>query len=203
MTPSRHHLLVRALAETFLAVALIMPGLIQAKENAGVAAPSPDSKLFVEWNEPPALDAGITEMMKTNTLGAIEARIYFVERWEIAAIQKAQALLTMLAKAEVDDQRKLAHAAVKYIANTNYGLVRKHLIDPNLPRVVLSVFMTDTLKRHYEIKLPTLVSLVRIETHPLRNEAQELLHGYLGRDHGTDAHLWEESALAWLKRNPR
>src|SRR6185369_14708180 len=95
--------------------------------------------------EPPPLDSGIIEMMKTNMTGNVEARIYYVEKWEIAPMQKAQVFLSMLMSSETDDRRKLAHAAVQYVANSNYALIRKQLLNPQLPRQVLSVFMTDTL----------------------------------------------------------
>src|SRR5215510_3472538 len=54
----------------------------------------------------PPLDAKIVEMMKTNLLGSVEARIHFVEKWDITRVQKAQVLFAMLAQAEEDDQRK-------------------------------------------------------------------------------------------------
>jgi len=161
---------------------------------------SGSSPLFVE---PPPLEARIVEMMKTNSAGIVETRIHFVEKWGITPVQKSQVFLAMLTSAEADDQRKLAHAALPHIGATNYGLARQYLLNPELPAMVLSVFMTDTLKRSFEIKLPTLVSLIRVENHPLRKEAQELLRNYLGHDHGTNAQLWEEAMFAWLKRNPR
>jgi hypothetical protein len=150
----------------------------------------------------PPLDAKIVEMMKTNLLGSVEAKIHFVEKWDITRVQKAQVLFAMLARAaEEDDQRKLAHAAVPYVASTNYALVRQHLFNPKLPRVVLSVFMTDTLKRDYRTKLPAILSLAQISGHPMQPEAQQLLRGYLGRDHGTDWAKWEETINLWLKNN--
>ena len=158
------------------------------------------SSLFME---PPPLDAKVIEMMKTNSVGIVEARIHFVEKWEITSPQKAQVFLTMLKSTEGDDQRKLAHAALPHIGATNYGVARQQLLNPDLSKTVLSVFMTDILKRPYEVKLPALVSLVQIEKHPLQKEAQELLRKYLGRDHGTNGQLWEESMFAWLKSNSR
>lgn len=147
----------------------------------------------------PPLDQKILEMMSTNVLGSVEARIHFVEKWEITRLQKAQVLFSMLGKAEEDDQRKLAHAAVPYVSNTNYGLVRNHLLNPKLPPVVLSVFMTDTLKRDYRTKLPIILSLAQIKAHPMQAEAQQLLRGYLGRDHGTNWVQWEKTMNLWLK----
>lgn len=148
------------------------------------------------------LDAKIIEMMKTNTVGIVEARIYFVEKWEISPMEKAQVFSLMLDQAQGDDKRKLAHAAVKHVANTNYALIQQRLLDPEMPRTVLSVFMTDTLKRGNAIKLPALLALAQIDAHPMRDEARQLLKGYLRHDHGTNWVKWEETMQSWLKINP-
>lgn len=181
-----------ARATLLLALALaVLAGLPSSVTSATSAA------------EPSALDAKIVAMMKTNTVGIVEARIHFVEQWAITPIQKSQVFLAMLSSAEADDQRKLAHAALPNIGATNYGLARPHLLNPKLPKTVLSVFMTDALKRAYTVKLPVLLSLAQTTGHPLRNEAQELLRNYLGHNHGTNWVKWEETMLAWLKFNPR
>lgn len=153
--------------------------------------------------EPPPLDSKIVEMMKTNVVGSVEAKIFFVEKWDITPVQKSQVLFSMLDSTEGDDQRKLAHAAVQFVATANYGLVRKHLLDAKIPRVVLSVFMTDTLKRDYQTKLPVILELAQNEGHPMRAEAQQLLRGYLNCDHGTNWSKWEEAMLSYLATNPR
>lgn len=156
----------------------------------------------IAFSEPPPLDARIVEMMKTNTVGSLEARIYFVTQWELLPVQKAQVFFAMFEQAPPDDQRKLAHAAVSYVANTNYNLLRRHLLNSRLSRPVLSVFMTDTLKRDGRTKMPVLLTLAQLEGHPMRTEAQDLLKVYLGQSHGTNWSRWEETMLAWLKNNP-
>ena len=171
--------------------------------QAPAASTSEDTKPLLRYAEPPPLDQRIIEMMKTNTTGVVEARIHFVEKWEITPVQKGQVFFSMLANADADNQRKLAHAAVKYVPNTNYLLIRKHLLDPQLPRLVLSVFMTDTLKRPNAVKMPTLLALAQVDAQPMQNEARELLRAYLGRDYGTNWVKWEDSMRAWLKDNPR
>ena len=150
----------------------------------------------------PELEPAVLAMMKTNTSSVVEVRIHFVEQWEISPLQKSLAYFSMFTNATGDDQRKLAHAAVKYVASTNHALVQQHLFNPELPRTVLSVLMTDTLKRAPSVKLPALLQLARVEGHPLQDEARDLLRGYLGRDHGTNWVKWEESVQSRLKENP-
>ena len=47
----------------------------------------------------------------------------------------------------VVDVHAIQVAAVQHVASTNYALVQQHLFNPELSRTVLSVFMSDTLKR--------------------------------------------------------
>ena len=185
--------------------ALIAIGLLGGQRI--LAASSATTKVEpgygLRLSESPSLESRIVSMMQTNVAGSMEARIYFVENWEITREQKAQVFFRMLAQADADDQRKLAHAAVAHVANSNFALVARHLLNAKLPKTVLSVFMTDTLRRDYSIKLPTLLTLAQSERHPMQKEAQELLRGYLGRDHGTNWVKWEETMMARLQGNPR
>jgi hypothetical protein len=188
-----------------LLVLLVFIASIAGSVSRGAAeiAPAGPARPFTEYIAPPPLNSAIVGMMKTNTFGSVEARIFFVERWDITSVQKAQVLLSMLEKSEPDDQRKLAHAAVKQVANTHYGLLHQYLCNSKLPRPVLSVFMTDTLKRDNRVKMPALLTLAQLEAHPMQAEARELLSVYLGQNHGTNWPKWEEALLAWLKQNPK
>ncbi|HTD67904.1 MAG TPA: hypothetical protein VK846_15375 [Candidatus Limnocylindria bacterium] len=196
-------------ARRMLAAIVISLGMLATKMEAVAEtvaalalASEAEAAKTVPQSEPPPLDSRIVEMMKTNTVGIIEARIFLAEKWPITPVQKAQVFLSMLAKSGPDDQRKLAHAAVPHIASTSYTLLRKHLLDAQLPRPVLSVFMTDTLKRQNAIKLPTLLALAQIDGHPMKVEAAQLLRAYLGRDYGTNWVQWDQSMQAYLKSNP-
>lgn len=91
---------------------------------------------------------------------------------------------------------------MKHVPNTHYALIERSLLDAALPRTVLSVFMTGTLKRSNGVKGPVLLKLARLEAHPRQEEARQLLRGYLGHDHGTNWVRWEEAMQAWLKDNP-
>ncbi len=174
---------------------------IPAASIATAEANPIEPRFGLKLAEPPSLDPGILSMMQTNVAGSIEARVYFVENWQIARGEKAQVFFRMLAEAGAEDQRKLAHAAVGHVANSNYTLVARHLLDTQLPKAVLSVLMTDTLKRDYHLKLPMLLSLAQREKHPMQKEARELLQGYLGKDHGTNWAKWDEAMQTRLKTN--
>src|SRR4051812_42741156 len=111
---------------TFASLALAACAFLSQAVAAKAAKTEANSAIFAEL---PPLDSKIVDMMKTNVVGSVEAKIYFVEKWDISPVQKSQVLFSMLDSTEGDDQRKLAHAAVQFVANTNYALVRKHLLD--------------------------------------------------------------------------
>ena len=117
-------------------------------------------------------------------------------------MEKAQVYFQMFEKLEPDERRRLSHAAVKCVADTNYMVIRKRLLDATLPKPVLSVFMTDTLKRKNAIKMPVLLELARLDGHPMQTEATDLLRVYLGTTYGKNWAKWEQAMAVWLKQNP-
>jgi hypothetical protein len=132
----------------------------------------------------------------------VEARIDAVQKAKFTATEKAQALLVIFPSLDRQSQRKVAHALVKFVDDSSYGLIRRQLMDTKLHPQVLSVFMTDTLKRQNRIKIPVLLALARVETHPLKSEARELLAAYVRQDHGTNWAQWDSTVNAWLMQNP-
>jgi hypothetical protein len=59
------------------------------------------------------------------------------------------------------------------------------LLEGKLDPQILSIFMTDTLKRPDRIELPVL-QLARTEGHPMQAEAKDLLVAFSGKNHGTN-----------------
>jgi hypothetical protein len=149
----------------------------------------------------PPLDPAIVALVETNKAAITEHRIFYVTNAEITETQKAQALLLLFKDVPKEDQRKVAHAAVKQVDDTIYFLAREQLLDATLPPQVLSVFMTDTLKRKNRLKAPVLLDLARLESHPLRTEAQQMLVAYLRKDYGTNWVGWEKAVAAWLEKD--
>lgn len=178
------------------------PGELVAASTGLTKKPTETATLATGSAALPPLNPRIVEMMKTNTAGIIEARIHFVESWEVSGTEKAQVYFSMLAASDDEDQRKLAHAATRQAGAQNYSLVRDHLLDPRLPRPVLSVFLTDTLKRQNSLKIPMLLHLAQADGHPMQTEAKDLLTVYFGQNHGTNWTQWEESMLAYIEKNP-
>lgn len=115
--------------------------------------------------------------------------------------QKSEQLLAMVPNLAEDAQVEVVQHAANLASDDHYGHITQVLINPGTPEAVLSVLMTDLLNRGNELKLPIVLTLARIERHPLQAEARELLEIYLQEDHGNDWNAWESSLQNWLKEN--
>jgi hypothetical protein len=121
------------------------------------------------------LPAEIMAMVASNRTASAYEQIYYITNSSITEVQKAQALMLMLPSFGRDDQRAVAHAAVNYVEDSTYALISAPLLEGKLNPQILSVFMTDILKRSEAIKIPILTSIAHTKNHPLQGEAQDLL----------------------------
>jgi hypothetical protein len=153
----------------------------KAPEVQSVSAPvpvSPEIKtaLPVKPVELPPLPAEMMALVASNRTASAPEQIYYVTNSAFTTVQKAQTLMMILPSfSSRDDQRAVAHAAVNYVTDATHGLVSQPLLEGKLHPQLLSIFMTDTLKRPDAIKIPILQSIAGSKDHPLQGEAQELL----------------------------
>ncbi len=172
----------------------------QSSSPSPVAASAPTS--FAALKEPPPLSKEILELVETNRAGTVWERVYAITNAPITKTEKAQALLLVQKTLPREDQRRLTHTIVSNVDDVAYLVIRKQLMDTRLNSQILSVYMTDTLKRKNWIKLPMILDIARDSSHPMSAEACELLRAYLQADHGTNWAQWGETMNAWLKKNP-
>ena len=174
-----------------------------AQSAAGAAVPQTAAVAHATISAKlPPLSSAMVAIVETNSSAIVEHRIHFVSTAEGSDLEKAQAMLLMFKTLNREGQRKVAHAIVRLVDDEHFFLVREQLLDTNLHPQVLSVFMTDTMKRKNEIKLPTLLEVARFDGHPGQTEAKELLHAFLGQDYQTNWTKWEDAVSDWLKNNP-
>jgi hypothetical protein len=133
---------------------------------------------------------------------SLEVQIHTVAKSEHTPREKAEELFSMFTKLDWQGQRKVALAAVSQVSDADYKLIRERLLNPKLDRRVLSVFLTDTLKRKNSIKMPALLELARTDGHPLQEEARGLLCVFIQKNYGADWAKWEKAVDAWLANNP-
>jgi|GEM_PF-4581153 hypothetical protein len=149
-------------------------------------------------SELPPLSPEMIALIETNRSALLEHQIYYIVNSDFQPLEKAQALFTIYSSADHGGQRKVAHAAVKFVDDAHFAVVREQLFDSNLHRQVLSVFMTDTLKRSDAVRIPVLYDLARLDGHPMQGEAKQLLGAFVGRDYGSNWDKWHQAMLAYL-----
>lgn len=123
----------------------------------------------------PSLEPETLAILSSNKTARVYDQVYWLTNSSVADVQKAVALIQMLPDFDRDGQRAVAHAAVKYIANTNHFLVSQPLLEGKMDPQILSIFMTDTLKRPDEVRIPILKALAESKEHRMQGEASELL----------------------------
>jgi hypothetical protein len=122
------------------------------------------------------LSPEIVQTLTSNRSATVYEQVYAITNTiNLSDTEKAQSLMKILPSFDLDGQRAVAHAAVKYADESTYALIREPLLEGKLDPQILSVFMTDALQRSDSIKIPILTSLAHMKEHPMQNEAQELL----------------------------
>jgi hypothetical protein len=125
------------------------------------------------------LPAEVMALVASNRNATAYEQIFYVTNSSFTDVQKAQALMQILPTfTSHDEQHAAAHAITDYVSDSTHALVSQPLIEGRLHPRLLSVFMTDTLKRPEAIKIPVLKSIAAKKDHPLQAEAQELLAAF-------------------------
>ena len=144
---------------------------VATTEPAPVAAPEKPEVLM-------PLPADIVEMVNSNSTMSVYEQIYYITNAPFSDSEKVQALMMILPSLNREGQRAVAHSACNYVHDSTHSLVRNPLLEGKLDKQILSVFMTDTLKRPDAIKMPVLTTLAATDGHPMQYEARELLEAF-------------------------
>jgi hypothetical protein len=166
-----------------------------------VAAPAADASGVTASPVPTGTNATAEAEAPQKTL--VEAQISEVTGSKQTAGEKAAELFKIFAQLDAPGQRKVALAAVQQVDDANHALIGKHLLDAKLDPRVLSVFMTDTLKRQNSIRLPLLLELAQRDGHPLQTESRELLAALLQKNHGTNWTQWQAAVTAQIAESSK
>jgi tRNA (Thr-GGU) A37 N-methylase len=185
-----------------LSLSLAAVGHSNAEKTEAAAEKHGEPKTTIEPTGLPPLSEEIKYMVLTNRTASVEEQVYKIVNSDLTNIQKVQACLLMLPSQKRDGQREFAHAAVKYVTDSTHALVQRPLLEGKLDKQILSVFMTDTLKRPNRIKLPVLLELARAPGHPMQSEARDLLIAFSGKDHGTNWAEWQQTLQTLLASSP-
>jgi hypothetical protein len=144
-----------------------------------IPATSPGVKTSVQpqkYAELVPLPAEVLALVASNHTASVQEQVYYITNSTFTDVQKAQTLIMILPSFNSrDDQRAVAHAAVAYLSDSTHKLIDQPLLEGKLHPQLLSIFMTDTLKRSDAIKIPILTSIAATKDHPFQAEAQDLL----------------------------
>lgn len=116
---------------------------------------------------------------------------------------KADKILAMIPNAPPEARQELAQHLVNMVQDNHYDGTAEMLTNSSTPVDVSDVLMNDLLNRNNTLKLPMLLSVARNETHPLKDQALDLLGLLTQEDNGTNWDQWSTTIDTWLQNNPQ
>jgi hypothetical protein len=138
----------------------------------------------------------------TNAIAGWEDKVEEILGSTSTDAEKAKQMLELFPMLPQDGQEEVAQHLSNLVLDQDYDLLRKHLIDPDLPEAVLDVLLDDVLNRANSLKLPALLEVARSAHHPKAAEAKDFLELFLEEDYGNDWNKWQVKMEEWLKDNP-
>ncbi len=115
---------------------------------------------------------------------------------------KADKILALIPRAPADAQQELAQHLVNMVQDDHYDGAAEMLTNADTPADVSSVLMNDLLNRNNALKLPMLLAIARNDSHPLKDQALDLLGLLTQEDNGTNWDQWSSTIDTWLQDNP-
>lgn len=178
MTQNNRNLIINFIAP--LAITLVVCACSKAEKPAAPMAVAPAAVAEkpdqpTTTTELPPLAPEAIAIIASNKTDVVYNQVFWITNSAIPSVQKALALMEILPNFDTDGQRAVAHAAVKYVADSNHVLVSKPLLEGKMDPQLLSIFMTDTLKRPDAVRMPVLKALAAKDEHRMKSEATELL----------------------------
>jgi hypothetical protein len=116
---------------------------------------------------------------------------------------KADHILALIPTAPPDAQVELTQHLVNMVQDDHYNDAAQLLTNSATPAAVSTVLMNDLLNRGNELKLPMLLDVARDDSHPLKDQAREMLELLIQQDNGTNWDQWSTSIDTWLQSNPQ
>jgi hypothetical protein len=137
-----------------------------------------------------------------NVITNWESRLDDILDADVEEQEKAKRMAELLPRLPEEGQMEVAQHLANLTLDEDFGLIARFLTDPTLPEDVLDVFLSDSLNRPNEVKLPVLLEVARNPQNPKAEEAREILELFLEEDYGTDWDQWKVKLDEWIKNNP-
>jgi hypothetical protein len=108
--------------------------------------------------------------------------------------EKADKLATMIPKLSEPAQVELVGHLANLVSDEEYNKKTAGiLISPHTPASVSDVLLTDLMNRHDGLRLPLVLEIAKVEDHPLKDQAREMLEMSLSEEFGTDWDKWKKA----------
>ncbi len=117
----------------------------------------------------------------------------------IPETETAQMLINLMPTLPEDGQSEVAQHISNLLPDKDYSRAMPLIKNTRLPEDVLDVLVTDLMNREDAVKLPALLEIAKLPSHPHQEEAITDLQIFLDVDHGTDWNKWNGAMLAYLK----
>jgi hypothetical protein len=114
---------------------------------------------------------------------------------------KTDRILSLMQTAPPEAQEELSQHLVNMAQDDHYDGVSNLLMNISTSTNVDDVLMNDLLNRNNTLKLNTLLSILEMPSHPMHDNAKEMLELFVQDDHGEDLKAWEKAVADWLKEN--
>jgi hypothetical protein len=114
---------------------------------------------------------------------------------------KADRILAMIPTAPSTAQVELSQHLVNMVQDDHYDGAAQLLTNSTTPAAVSTVLMNDLRNRNNTLKLPMLLAVARDDSHPLKDQAREMLELMIQEDNGTNWDQWDTSINTWLQNN--
>ena len=115
--------------------------------------------------------------------------------------EKSDKIIALMPYAPPDAQEELSQHLVNMTQDTHYDGASNLLMNLNTSTNVQEVLLNDLLNRNNTLKLNTLLRVLETPSHPLQQNAKDMLELFVQEDHGTNMAAWEKAVGDWLKEN--
>lgn len=115
--------------------------------------------------------------------------------------QKSDKIIALMPYAPVEAQEELSQHLVNMTQDTHYAGTSNLLMNLNTSTNVQEVLLNDLLNRNNTLKLNTLLAVLETPSHPMQQNAHDMLELFVQDDYGTNMAAWEKAVADWLKEN--
>lgn len=121
----------------------------------------------------------------------------------IPDVAKAERLISRIPSLPPDGKVLALEHAMQLLPDPDYLRLRPSIFQlSNNSEEMRESLLVDVLSRTDEVRMPTLVEMLRQPPNPAQEEIREILIAYIDHDYGNDAAMWDVAVKKWLVENP-